>query len=177
MSMDSIFENINKINSELDNELAVTDAIALSINARFKLDGDNSFKTDNYDNFMNIYNNIIIGNDILNRELKEIDDKFKKIALKIPKYFNYNAKTDEMQKTIIKEEIKWCKHPYFDKYQFSSKGDVRNIESGELIRQNVDSAGFKRLSLNKNGKGTNRFRIHRLVAEVFVKNPEAGLVV
>lgn len=59
---------------------------------------------------------------------------------------------------------------YAGKYQVSTRGRVRNAETGKTLRP--DSCfGYLRYSLSQNNHVT-RYRAHRLVAEVFIPNPE-----
>lgn len=56
-------------------------------------------------------------------------------------------------------------------YEVSSLGDVRNANTGRLLRPALD-AGYQLVSLSRGGRGHTR-RIHRLVAEAFIPRAKA----
>lgn len=65
-------------------------------------------------------------------------------------------------------------------YQVSDKGNVRSLDRvldngrkypGKILLQNENNCGYFRVTLSKCGK-TKRFFVHRLVAQVFIPNPE-----
>lgn len=59
---------------------------------------------------------------------------------------------------------------YEDLYQVSNRGKVRSLRRNIILRQGITSNGYKSVNLYKN-KGYKHFRIHRLVAEAFLPNP------
>lgn len=60
----------------------------------------------------------------------------------------------------------------FPKYQVSNQGRIKNIESGRIFTGTKDAFGYIHVRLiNPQGKYTLR-KIHRLVAEAFLPNPE-----
>ena len=65
----------------------------------------------------------------------------------------------------------WKDIPNFELYQVSSLGRIRNKVTG-FIRKNVNSFGlYETIILFNNGK-QRLFLVHRLVAKVFIPNPE-----
>lgn len=62
---------------------------------------------------------------------------------------------------------------YNGKYLISTYGRVKSRSNGKetILKSDLNSSGYHRVSLYKNGKRT-RYFIHRLVAEAFVPNPE-----
>lgn len=83
-------------------------------------------------------------------------------------------------------DLTWVSVPEFEGfYEFSNYGDIRSVtrtisrsgSQGNLTIQGQDMTahrtpkGYVRVRLQKNGSGRNLF-IHRLVAEVFVPNPD-----
>ena len=68
----------------------------------------------------------------------------------------------------------WENIPEFDgKYQVSNFGNIKSFykdPQGYIIKQRVQQ-GYKIVHLHKNKKSF-YFRVHRLVAEVFIPNPE-----
>ncbi len=168
MSIDSIYKNICQINSELENELIVTDDEALFINSKFKLKGENTFNIDVKDDFMSIYKNIITANDILNVKLKEVDDKYNKISKDILNSFNGVVKPNKIETNDIKN-IRWKTHPQFDNYKFSDNGDAVNIATNTKIKGTIDPTGIIRIKMQKDGKKMSE-SLHRIVAELFIEN-------
>lgn len=66
------------------------------------------------------------------------------------------------------KSLKWCKD-----YEVSSLGNIKSLKCGkETIRKPCKSKeGYLIVSLWKNNKGKT-FKVHRLVAETFMPNPE-----
>ncbi len=70
---------------------------------------------------------------------------------------------------------------YEGKYQISNLGNVKSLPKGDgngnkerILKQEVvkrDHTNYRRVTLSKNGE-TERFQVHRLVAEAFIDNPE-----
>lgn len=56
-------------------------------------------------------------------------------------------------------------------YQVSNLGKVKNSRTGELLKLSSGTHGYLMVCLTKNGKQTT-FRVHRLVAEAFIPNPD-----
>ena len=59
----------------------------------------------------------------------------------------------------------------FDGYQVSNEGRVRNCKRNTILKPLSDGRGYLQIHLWKNGKSTNK-RIHRLVAQAFLENPQ-----
>ena len=66
-------------------------------------------------------------------------------------------------------------------YQVSNKGNVRSVErrdsrghrrGGRILKPTYDTDGYLRVTLCKNGKHKTK-KVHRLVAEAFIPNPES----
>ena len=55
------------------------------------------------------------------------------------------------------------------KYEISNVGTIINSKTGNKLRINVNNNGYKYVQLSTNGK-RRTYRIHRLVAETFLKN-------
>lgn len=55
-------------------------------------------------------------------------------------------------------------------YEISNKGVIRNVHTGKLIYGTINSRGYVRASLTKNGFKKN-VSVHILVAQSFVDNP------
>lgn len=64
----------------------------------------------------------------------------------------------------------WSKIPNFD-YSVSNYGNVRNDKTNRIKEKHIDRYGYDIVHLYKNGIRFNK-RVHRLVAEAFVNNPE-----
>ena len=56
-------------------------------------------------------------------------------------------------------------------YEVSNMGNVRNVRRNTLLRLSKDCYGYIQVSLYKNGRRTG-LRVHRLVAEAFIPNPD-----
>lgn len=59
----------------------------------------------------------------------------------------------------------------YDKYKVSVYGNVFSFHTSKLLKPSLDVNGYPRVNLSKDGKQT-VIRIHRLVAEAFISNPE-----
>ena len=55
----------------------------------------------------------------------------------------------------------------FENYEVSNFGNVRNIKTGRILKQSIDTKGYKRININS----TYTQHIHRLVASAFIPNP------
>lgn len=54
-------------------------------------------------------------------------------------------------------------------YEISNIGNIINSKTGKHLKVNINHEGYKYVQLSTNGKRRN-YRIHRLVAETFLKN-------
>lgn len=59
----------------------------------------------------------------------------------------------------------------YPNYAVSSKGYVKNIKTGRILKGSKDKDGYLYISLYNSGK-KKKYLIHRLVAEAFIDNPE-----
>lgn len=65
---------------------------------------------------------------------------------------------------------------YFGKYQISNFGNVKSTnykstKKERIMKPTINSSGYYKIELYKNGK-SNIYYVHRLVALVFIPNPE-----
>lgn len=67
----------------------------------------------------------------------------------------------------------WRKVAGFDRYEVSNTGDIRNIESGKVLKPCPNTWGYPSVTLCGCGVRKN-VPVHRLVALAFIPNP-AGL--
>lgn len=58
----------------------------------------------------------------------------------------------------------------FDKYEISTLGRVRNVSTGRILKSIKNGDGYLQVGLNKHGKKHTK-KIHRLIAEAFIQNP------
>jgi hypothetical protein len=67
----------------------------------------------------------------------------------------------------------WRPVPGFCNYQVSSKGEVRSLNRGKLLRQVKGHRGYRQVTLYSNGRAKCCL-VHRLVAEAFLGVIPAG---
>lgn len=60
---------------------------------------------------------------------------------------------------------------YENNYQVSDTGQVRNKATKKIIKPYSNSKGYQIVTLSKNGL-TKKMRVHRLVAQAYLDNPE-----
>ena len=77
-----------------------------------------------------------------------------------------NQKTNKMTEQIIE----WRKIEGFEIYSVSSAEEVRNDETGRILKPRINSKGYFMVWLSKNG-GRKSLYVHRLVALSFIPNP------
>lgn len=58
----------------------------------------------------------------------------------------------------------------FDAYNVNEQGLVVNTRTGRVLKPDIVWDGYERVTLSQNNK-LKRFRVHRLVAEAFIQNP------
>ena len=56
-------------------------------------------------------------------------------------------------------------------YQVSNLGRVKRVKTGRILKSDMNSKGYLRVGLCKNSIKSNK-RVHRLVAETFIPNPD-----
>ena len=64
----------------------------------------------------------------------------------------------------------WKKIEDFENYSVSENGEIRNDKTGRVLKPRYYN-GYQLVSLSKNGK-VKKFKVHRLVAEEFIPNPD-----
>lgn len=57
------------------------------------------------------------------------------------------------------------------RYEVSSNGEVRSLITNKILRPAIDGWGYKRVAMMKDGKLVTQ-KVHRLVAQMFIPNPE-----
>lgn len=67
--------------------------------------------------------------------------------------------------------IMWVKIRGFNRYSVSDRGEVRNDDTGRVLKGARNTKGYLQIRLS-NGNEAKYFVIHRLVAEAFIENPE-----
>jgi hypothetical protein len=65
----------------------------------------------------------------------------------------------------------WRSISEYPNYEISSVGRVRNAISGKILKQQIESNGYHRICLYKDGT-RKLFYIHRLVCQEFINNPD-----
>lgn len=64
----------------------------------------------------------------------------------------------------------WLKIPNWEEYEVDETGRVRNTLTGNMIVGDANNAGYQRICCYRKGRKQRFFR-HRLVAELFIDNP------
>lgn len=65
----------------------------------------------------------------------------------------------------------WKQINGFTNYAVSNLGNIKNTKKGKLLNPSIDNKGYLRVSLCENGVRSVK-KVHRLVAEAFIPNPE-----
>lgn len=73
-------------------------------------------------------------------------------------------------KTIEGFEKEWVDVNGFDDYEVSIYGEVYSKITNKILSPAIDENGYYRVALSKNGKSYTK-KLHRLVAEAFIPNP------
>jgi len=66
--------------------------------------------------------------------------------------------------------MSWKQIPNFDNYNVNHKGKIKNLKTNKIVNGSLNSEGYRRVTLCNNGLRKD-FYIHRIVASVFVDNP------
>jgi hypothetical protein len=66
--------------------------------------------------------------------------------------------------------MKWKKIEGYENYSVSDTGLVMNTRTGRILAFAKDKDGYLSAGIPKNGK-VQKFRVHRLVAQAFIPNP------
>jgi len=61
--------------------------------------------------------------------------------------------------------------PGYDNYEVSSDGEVKNLKTGKILKLDLTNSGYYRVTVCKDSR-PKRYSLHRLVASLFVSNPE-----
>lgn len=70
----------------------------------------------------------------------------------------------------------WKSIPGFSNYSISNTGLVKNNQTNRLKKTTVDNYGYLMFGITKNYK-QKAFRIHRLLAQLFIENPKNQSVI
>ena len=84
-----------------------------------------------------------------------------------------------MNKKSIKNQIEnetWKPVTGFGTYEVSDQGRLRNINTGRVFTGTKDAFGYKHVRLVNDGQYFLK-KVHRLVAEAFIENPESKPIV
>ena len=101
--------------------------------------------------------------------------KFKQIMRASRKAYSErmaNYKISKSKENASDLKVEWKLIEGFDGiYSVSNYGEVRNNRTGKLMKPSKNEKGYLHINLTKNGK-RKAMRINRLVAQVFIPNPE-----
>ena len=88
-----------------------------------------------------------------------------------------NYKISKSKENASDLKVEWKLIEGFDGiYSVSNYGEVRNNKTGRLMKPRKNEKGYLHIGLTINGKQKN-MRVHRLVAQAFIPNPENKLQV
>lgn len=83
-----------------------------------------------------------------------------------------NYKISKSKENASDLKVEWKLIEGFDGiYSVSNYGEVRNNKTGRLMKQRKTEKGYLRVGLTNNGK-PKCMRVHRLVAQAFIPNPD-----
>ncbi|GEM_PF-490646 len=109
----------------------------------------------------------------------KIDEKGRLIEYRhiLPNYIDSDFalnEFDDAELEEIEEDVDSIKEVYktidgYD-YEVSNVGQIRSVRTGRILKQNIDRYGYYQVCLSKNGI-KKMFRVHRLVAQAFIPNP------
>lgn len=106
--------------------------------------------------------------------------KFKQIMRASRKAYSErmaNYKISKSKENASDLKVEWKLIEGFDGiYSVSNYGDVKNNRTGKLMKPRKNEKGYLRIGLTTNGK-QKCMRVHRLVAQEFIPNPENKLQV
>jgi|SRR5437763_13440723 hypothetical protein len=71
----------------------------------------------------------------------------------------------------MEESLMWKTIEGYQNYEINELAEVRNKKSGRILKSPVDGHGYRRVTLH-NVDGQKTKKIHRLVAEYFIPNPD-----
>ncbi len=71
----------------------------------------------------------------------------------------------------IGENEVWKQLKDFDNYAISNLGRLKNVKTGDVLKPSIYNSGYPMAALYKNTK-KKRVGMHRLVAELFIPNPQ-----
>ena len=74
---------------------------------------------------------------------------------------------------IVESEEIWKPIPGYERYHVSNMGNVKNTDTGRLLKPFNQAGGYKSIDSSIDGV-RKRFSCHRLVASVFISN-DSGL--
>lgn len=57
-------------------------------------------------------------------------------------------------------------------YAVSNKGKVMNLMSGKVLKNNINTHGYPFVQLHKGNEKPKQIKVHRLIAEAFIPNPD-----
>ena len=93
---------------------------------------------------------------------------FKIVAIYLKNFWNFLVSPNPQWRDI---------KGYVNIYQISNEGDIYNVREFKNVSTFIKNDGYECVSLtDKNGK-TKQYRVHRLVAQAFLPNPNNKTIV
>lgn len=65
----------------------------------------------------------------------------------------------------------WKRCDEYEDYELNTRGQIRNIKTGKILKTSINEKGYERVTLQKDGKPHTK-NVHRLMGDVFMDVPE-----
>lgn len=99
-----------------------------------------------------------------------LEDDAKKIAEFVIDKRGYRKQSENATDINVGDKVEWISVDGYERYSINEYGIVKNNETGMILLPTKNKAGYLTVCLYNEVKKT--VRIHRLVAQAFIPNPE-----